>query len=222
MSEGIDERDRLTFWRGWYNQARKFPDAQRLAWYDAVLAYAFDGEEPKEPNGDLTLAIAAGAVESVRATIEISRKRREIGSKGGAKRKQSASKAEANTKQTRSKTKANRNQEQDQEQEQDQDQDHNGNRSLVKATTATKKQPPTIAQFQAMAVKAGVPADFAEYLHGELARCDWTTADGSHVANPIRYLKSAWTAEQKKIRAARASAESAGPLGLGGGVKIAR
>lgn len=215
--EKIDERDRLTFWRGWYNQARKFPDAQRLAWYDAVLAYAFDGVEPKEPEGDLTLAIAAGAVEAVRATIEISRKRREIGSKGGAKRKQSGSKAQAKRKQTQSKAKANRNQ----EQEQDQDQDHNGNRSWVKASTATK-QPPTIEQFQAMAVKAGVPSDFAAYLHGELARCDWTVADGSHVANPIRYLKSAWNAEQKKIRGARASGESAGELGLGGGIRIAR
>ena len=79
--------------------------------------------------------------------------------------------------------------------------------------------PPTIEQFKAMAVTAGVPEDFAEYLHGELVRCDWTTADGSHVANPIRYLKSAWNAEQKKIRGARADM---GPLGLGPGIDIAR
>lgn len=214
--EKIDERDRLTFWRGWYNQARKFPDAQRLAWYDAVLAYAFDGVEPKEPEGDLTLAIAAGAVEAVRATIEISRKRREIGSKGGAKRKQSGSKTEAKRKQTQSKAKANRNQEQDQEQEQDQDQDHIGNRSLVKASTATK-QPPTIEQFRAMADKAGVPQDFADHLHAELESVGWTTANGSYIANPIRYLKSAWNAEQKKIRAARVSGDDAF-----GGIGIAR
>lgn len=210
--ENINERDRLTFWRGWYNQARKFPDAQRLAWYDSVLAYAFEGVEPKEPEGDLTLAIAAGAVEAVRATIEISRKRREIGSKGGAKSKQSGSKTEAKRKQTQSKAKANNNQ----EQEQDQDQDHIGNRSLVKATTATK-QPPTIEQFKAMAVTAGVPEDFAVYLHAELEKCDWTTADGSHIANPIRYLKSAWNGEQKKIRAARVSGDDAF-----GGIGIAR
>lgn len=217
MSDSIDERDRLTFWRGWYNQARKFPDAQRLAWYDAVLAYAFDGVEPKDPEGDLTLAIAAGAVESVRATIKISRKRREIGSKGGATAKQSGSKTEAKRKQSGSKRKANRNQEQDQEQEQDQDQDHNGNRSLVKATTATRKQPPTIEQFKAMAVKAGVPEDFAVYLHAELESVGWTTANGSCVENPIRYLKSAWNAEQKKIRAARVSGDDAF-----GGIGIAR
>ena len=76
-------------------------------------------------------------------------------------------------------------------------------------SSTTKKQPPTIEQFKAMAVKAGVPEDFAVYLHAELEKCDWTTADGSHIANPIRYLKSAWNAEQKKIRAARVSGDDA-------------
>lgn len=212
--ENINERDRLTFWRGWYNQARKFPDAQRLAWYDAVLAYAFDGVEPKEPEGDLTLAIAAGAVEAVRATIEISRKRREIGSKGGAKSKQSGSKTEAKRKQTQSKAKANNNQEQ--EQEQDQDQDHIGNRSLVKATTATK-QPPTIEQFIAGGELAGVPADFARQLHKDLTEAGWYDSSGQYVGNWRRYLKSAWNGEQKKIRAARVSGDDAF-----GGIGIAR
>lgn len=87
---------------------------------------------------------------------------------------------------------------------------------------AREKQPPTIGQFKAMAKTAGVPEDFAVYLHGELTRCDWTSADGSHVVNPIRYLKSAWMAEQKKISAARANSASSGPLGLGGGIQIAR
>ena len=81
-------------------------------------------------------------------------------------------------------------------------------------SSTQKKQPPTIGQFLAMAVTAGVPADFAAYLHGELARCDWTAADGAYIANPMRYLKSAWNAEQKKIRAARVD-------GIGG-FKIAR
>lgn len=204
MSGEINNQDRLTFWRGWYNQARKFPDDHRLAWYDAVLAYAFDGVEPADPDGDIAKAIAAAAVESVRATIEISRKRREIGSKGGAKRKQEQSKAEANTKQTRSKKKQNA---KTANQEQDQDQDHIGNRSLVKATTTGK--PPTIGQFKAMAKTAGVPEDFAVYLHGELEKCAWTDAKGRPVDNPIRYMKSAWMAEQKKISAARVSADDA-------------
>ena len=100
-------------------------------------------------------------------------------------------------------------------------QEYKNNTSSLKNKTASpaRGEPPTIEQFQAMAVKAGVPADFAEYLHGELTRCEWTDADGAYIANPIRYLKSAWNAEQKKIRAARADV---GPLGLGGGIQIAR
>lgn len=81
-------------------------------------------------------------------------------------------------------------------------------------SSTQKKQPPTIEQFRAMAVKAGVPQDFADYLHAELESVGWTTANGSYVANPNRYLKSAWNAEQKKIRAARVD-------GIGG-FKIAR
>ena len=81
-------------------------------------------------------------------------------------------------------------------------------------SSTQKKQQPTIEQFRAMAVKAGVPQDFADYLHAELKSVGWTTANGSCVANPIRYLKSAWNAEQKKIRAARVD-------GIGG-FKIAR
>ena len=79
------------------------------------------------------------------------------------------------------------------------------------------KQPPTIEQFRAMADKAGVPQDFADHLHAELESVGWTTANGSYVANPIRYLKSAWNAEQKKIRAARVSGDDAF-----GGIGIAR
>ena len=56
---------------------------------------------------------------------------------------------------------------------------------------------------------AGVPEDFAVYLHGELESCAWTDAKGRTVDNPIRYMKSAWMAEQKKISAARVSADDA-------------
>ena len=215
MSGEIDERDRLTFWRGWWNTARKYPPEQRLAWYDAVLAFAFDGEEPPDPAGDLTAAIAAGAVESVRSTIAISRKRREIGSRGGSKRqakaKQKPSKQKAKRKQNGSKNQANPNQDQDQVQEQDQDQDHNGKR--LKGSTATR-QPPPISQFITGGELAGVPADFARQLHKDLVEAGWRDATGAYVANWRRYLKSAWNAEQKKICAARAD-------GIGG-FRIAR
>ena len=93
--------DRLTFWRNWYDASRQLPDDMRLAWLDAVLDYAFGGVEPSPADGEagLKAAIAYQAVAIVRATIDISRKRREIGSKGGEAR----SKAQAKAKQSASK-----------------------------------------------------------------------------------------------------------------------
>lgn len=219
MSEKIDERDRLTFWRNWYEAIRFKPEKERIEKYDALLAYVFDGVEPEKPTAEHPeTANAYEIVNFVRATVAKSRAQRANGSKPKAKKKPRRSQDEAKTKPK--KAKAEQEQEQVQEQEQEQEQYANS----ISATTARGrgKLPPTIEQFQSMAVKAGVPPDFAEYLHGELTRCDWTAADGSRVANPIRYLKSAWNTEQKKIRGACASGESAGELGLGGGIRIAR
>lgn len=205
--EEIETADRLTFWRNWYTAARQLPDDLRLAWLDAVLDFAFEGKEPTTGES-IAAAIGYQAVQMVRATIEISRKRKQSGSKGGASRKQSESKREAKPKQTRSKAKADRKQVKEQVQVKEQEQEHNANSS-----TATEK-PPTILQFIQGGEVAGVPADFARQLHKDLTEAGWRDSAGLYVGNWRRYLKSAWNAEQKKIRAARVD-------GIGG-FKIAR
>ena len=192
----IETADRLTFWRNWYTAARQLPDDLRLAWLDAVLDFAFEGKEPTTGES-IAAAIGYQAVQMVRATIEISRKRKQSGSKGGVSRKQSGSKREAKPKQTRSKAKADRKQVKEQAQDKEQEQEHNANSS-----TATKK-PPTISQFVQGGELAGVPADFARQLHKDLTEAGWMDKDGLYVGNWRRYMKSAWNAEQKKIRAAR-------------------
>ena len=218
-AETIETADRLTFWRNWYDGFRQYPDELRLAAYDAILAFAFDGVEPTPSSGDIGEAIKYQAVAMIRATVDISRKRRENGAKGGsktqAKRKQKPGKEEANASKAQAKRKQNQarpKQEQVQEQDKEQEQEHNAN-SL--SATARGNQPPTRSQFLEMAALAGVPDYFAGKLYNDLAALDWTDAKGLHVDNPRRYLKSAWNAEQKKIRAARAGAESMGPLGNG-------
>lgn len=79
--EEIETADRLTFWRNWYTAARQLPDDLRLAWIDAVLDFAFTGKEPTTGESDAA-DIGFQAVQLVRATIEISRKRKQIGTKG--------------------------------------------------------------------------------------------------------------------------------------------
>ena len=203
MSDQTETADRLTFWRNWYTASRQLPDGLRLAWLDAVLDFAFEGREPT-PAADgasvedgIAAAIGFQAVQMVRATIEISRKRKQSGSKGGASNKQTKSKSEAKPKQKRSKAKADRKQVKEQEQVQEQEQEHN-----AKSSTATKT-PPTITQFIQIGEFAGVPEEFSRRLHKDLTEAGWLDAKGLYVANWRRYLKSAWNAERKKISAAR-------------------
>ena len=201
----------LTFWRNWFDGVDAFPDELRLAWYDAVLRFAFLGVEPDRPTADDPLsAIRWNAVQMVRSTITISRRRKEIGALGGSKRqanaKQTASKRQANGKQTASKRQANANQEQVQGQEQEQEQ----YAISISATARGKRQPPTIDQFVDGGKLAGVPEDFARGFYADLVAAGWQDADGLYVANWRRYLKSAWREEQKKFPGARGSQPAGG------------
>ena len=178
--------DRLTFWRNWYTSAKQYPPEQRLAWYDAVLAYAFDGVVPAPSDGqDLTAAIAFGAVEMVKATIEISRSRAVAG-------QQARSKPKANRKQNRSKREANPEQEQVQEQVQEQEQ-----YATTSARGAVWKQP-GLEEFLDGCKTAGVPGEFAQRLYNDLAQAAWTDGAGKLVRNWRRYAKSAWLEEQSR------------------------
>lgn len=213
--EEIETADRLTFWRNWYTATRQLPDDLRLAWLDAVLDFAFTGKEPKPAaegasveDGILT-AIGFQAVQMVRATIEISRKRKQSGSKGGASRKQNQSKREAKPKQTRSKAKADRKQVKEQVQVQEQEQEHN-----AKGITATRTREAsaawTIEQFVSAGMTAGVPADFCREVWNDINARGWTDEKGRRtLTSPRNYLKTAWNGHQKKM-AARAAVESSG------------
>ena len=187
--------DRLTFWKNWFDGIDQLPDEM---WYDAIMRFAFKGEEPAAGN-DLVSAIKFQAVQFVRATIGISRTRKENGAKGARKRqanaKQTASKREANGKQTRSKREANAMQEQVQVQEQEQEQ-------YAISYTATTRQPPTLNQFVAAVKVAGIDEESARGIWQELDEAGWADKDGRPVANWRRYAKTTYN-ERKKNTAAR-------------------
>ena len=209
--------DRLTFWRGWYDGARRYPDAQRLAVYDAILAFAFDGQEPAEPDGDLTAAIVYQTIATIRPTIEISRKRREFGSAGGrskaeahakqtqskaqAKRKQNPSKAEAHAKQTRKTA----NQVKEQEQVQEQEQEHIANSSTTAHTR--RESPPSLNRVIASLATANVPEDFIRTAYAALKAVDFLDGDGLYVTNPMRYI---WAQYRREKNSAAARESSSG------------
>lgn len=199
------QADRLTFWRNWYTAARQLPDDLRLAWLDAVLDFAFTGKEPQPAengasveSGILT-AIGYQAVQMVRATIEISRKRKQSGSKGGASHKQRGSKTEAKPKQPRKTRK--------QVKEQDKEQEHIANSC---SRDPARKKPPSLDQFLAGATLAGVPEDYARTFYTNLVGVGWLDADGLYVTNWRRYLRKSYLDDVKKISAARESSSGDG------------
>lgn len=98
-------REQFTFYRSYYSAIKKIKNAkERLALYDAIIAYALDGET-------VELQDFAGAIfDLIKPTLDASRRKSENGKKGGetkANDKQSESKVEANTKQNESKIEAN-------------------------------------------------------------------------------------------------------------------
>jgi hypothetical protein len=204
MSDGIDERDRLTFWRNWYEAIRFKPEKERLEKYDALLAYVFDGVEPEKPTAEHPeTANAYEIVNFVRATVAKSRAQRANGSKPKAKKKPKRSQAEANAKPKKAKAR----QEQEQEQVQEQEQEHNAN-SITATRTREAAARYSLEQFIAAGSTAGVPADFCRERWLDLEARGWIDENGRRtLTSPRSYLKTAWTAEQKKIRAARVSGD---------------
>lgn len=101
-------RDSLKIWRSYIEAARMLSDADRLAYYDALFDYGFDGIE-RELAG-----IPAAMFLLTKPNLDKSISKLEAGAIGGsskpeAKRKQTASKPEAKRKQTLSKPEANGN-----------------------------------------------------------------------------------------------------------------
>ena len=88
-------RDSLRIWHSYIEAARMLSDADRLAYYDALFDYGFDGIEP-----ELT-GIPAAMFLLTKPNLDKSISKSEAGAVGGAskpeaKRKQTLSKAEAN------------------------------------------------------------------------------------------------------------------------------
>lgn len=82
--------DSLTFFRNWYDLAKLQTDDQlRLAFYDAVFAYAFDGEVPPDPgcSGKKTARAARFAYLTVAPVITVAAKKRAAGIASGSSRR---------------------------------------------------------------------------------------------------------------------------------------
>lgn len=97
------ERKQMTFFRSFWEAIKSLPEEERLACYDAILTYAFDGTEPKLTGAALAIFIMAKPV------LDVSKRRGEsgsIGGKNGTGESKARSNPQANRKQTASKMQA--------------------------------------------------------------------------------------------------------------------
>jgi len=74
------ERKGFTFLRSYYESAIKLPDKQRLAVYDAIVKYSFEGAVPAPRTG---CAIADAVFALIRPSLDKSLSKSEAGAKGG-------------------------------------------------------------------------------------------------------------------------------------------
>ena len=93
-------RDSFVFYRGFFKAIKKLKnDADRLALYDAITAYALDGIVPEDDETGLVSAL----METIIPQIDANNKKYENGKKGGApKGNSNASKGQNNQKQPNS------------------------------------------------------------------------------------------------------------------------
>lgn len=100
-------RDSIKLWRSYIDAARYLPDAERLAYYDALFAYGIYDEEPQLDG------VTAAMFALTKPNLDKSIAKASAGQKGGniskpqANGKQTESKTEADCKQSGSKTEAN-------------------------------------------------------------------------------------------------------------------
>lgn len=75
--------DRFTFFKSYYNAAKKLPEDQRLKFYDGIFELAFEQRYPSHEEGSLLDMAYTVILPHVEKSIEMS----ERGKKGGRPRK---------------------------------------------------------------------------------------------------------------------------------------
>ena len=179
----------LTFFRNWYELAEaQTDDLKRLAYYDAIMRYAFDGEVPEKPSrresGDKRAAYFAFL--TVQPVIDSACSRATNAKKGAEKR-------------------WGKNAEHNAEHGLENHAEHNAehvppleknriekNRTSSRAGARGMKPPDTQKEFVDACVGMGIPEAFSAPLFDELRTNGWCDADGKPIGNWRMYTKSVY------------------------------
>jgi len=193
MPNEILNRKQFTFYRSFFDGISRIKDNDaRCMAYDAVIAYALNGDEPDY--GSLP-EVAAIAFDLIRPHLDTARRKAEAGQKGGGSRNEAnASKTQANSKQNEATRKQEK--EQDKEQEKEQEQMLYVRKENIEKKSRTVFQPPTLAEvkFYCQERNNGInPSAFIDYYQQQ----KWKLSNG----NPMSDWKAAvrnWEQRRKQ------------------------
>ena len=174
----------FTFFENWYQLAEsQSDDAKRLAFYDAVMRYAFDGEEPENVgrDGDGAKRAAYFAFLTVQPVLEISRKR-SAATDSIRKNQEEKSNGKSPEKSKSDLIKINDVHPLENKRKEEK-------RIEEKSSPARTRERPTQKQFLDGCLIAGIPANFAAPLYDEIVTNGWQDRDGRDIGNWRMYAK---------------------------------
>ena len=188
----------------WARAAQSLADPmQRLAFWDAIAAFAVDGIEPDPADG-----IGVMAVAMCRRIIDQHRVRSDVGRKGGKR----SGEARANTKQTRSNDEANAKQN---EQERMNERMNESSTARTRAVPALKQVLDEAETRNWLSVLPGWTMDdlraALSLAYAELDRAGWLDRNGNAVKNWRTYLQK--VVSEKKFCARAALPFDSVPIG---------
>lgn len=196
----------LIFYRNWFELAELQTDGElRLAFYDAIFRYVFDGEIPPDVgrDGDKVARAARFAFLTVQPIIDRATSDRANGLKGGRPPKAQAETPEktplSGKGETPEKTPFSKKEKPPLYKDKEKRESIKGN-STTGGGGGRCKLPELRIVLGACELMA-VPRDFAEKLYAEIIEFDGEDRDGHPIGSWRRYFKAAWTKEQARAAA---------------------
>jgi hypothetical protein len=199
----------FSFFENWYQLAEsQTDDAKRLAFYDAVMRFAFDGEVPENVgrNGDGVRRAAYFAYLTVQPVLELSRKRSAATDsvrKNQAEKSSGKSSGKSNGKSNPDliKIKDARSLEKNRIEE---------NRIEENSSSRVRAMPP-LKEFVEGCFFAGIPRDFAAELYGEISTNGWADSAGKPIGNWRMYAKRVYSEQRQAAPGVTAPSAAASP-----------
>ena len=216
--------NQLTFFKNWWELAEnRDTDEKRLAFYDAIMRFAFEGKVPERPVKGVSRDVdhaAWDAYQSVFPVVSESIRKSDAGSLGGRGNVSQKAPRKADAKQTqKAPRKADAKQTQSTAQSRRKGGDDSASRSfrieenrieenrIVDASASTTgggggRLPSREVFLSTCESTLGVPRDFADYVYSELSQFAGEDASGNKIGSWRRYVKAAWNREQSARAAA--------------------